>query len=132
MKQEPPLEIPIAFRDLFLTAQKFSTEGNLEKTAEILGILAAKNPGNGPLLAVYANALTDIGMHTKALYYFQQVVAKHPESELYSFGLFHCLLDLDRKEEALAEMNRFMSVGDSSDYREIMNGMMAKNIRKNA
>jgi tetratricopeptide (TPR) repeat protein len=43
-----------------------------------------------------------------------------PRSELASLNLFHTLVDLDRWEEALGEIVRFVKLRDSDAYRELL------------
>ena len=56
----------------------------------------------------------------EAICAFRRAVELALKLEAASLGLFHCLWELGRQEEAAEEIRRFMSVSDSEDYRKII------------
>lgn len=63
-----------------------------------------------------------------ALPYLQQAVALSPKNELASLGLFNALWDLERIDEALAEIKRYQTLTNwkCQDYIDIVAEMNAK------
>src|SRR5271155_2616478 len=97
----------------FALAQECSRLNDLPGTIEILKSLVAENPTSAIFNATYANALKANGNLESALAHFQKAVNLAPKSEAYSLGLFHILWGQGRREDALDETKRFMSVSDS-------------------
>ena len=56
----------------------------------------------------------------KAVAAFRRATELKPESETASLGLFHCLWEMGRKEEALDEIGRYLKIADCEDYRNIL------------
>ena len=56
----------------------------------------------------------------EAIAAFHCAIRLAPKAEGVSLNLFHYLWRLGKKDEALEEVKRFMSIGDSKDYREIV------------
>jgi len=104
----------------FALAQERSRLNDLPGTIEILKSLVAENPASAIFNATYANALKANGNWESALEHFQKAVNLAPKSEAYSLGLFHVLWGQGRREDALDETKRFMSVSESDEYRKIV------------
>ena len=67
---------------------------------------------------IYNNP-NNVNLAIKAIDLYKCAIKISPKSEHASLGLFHCLWDQGKTDEALEEMKRFMSISDSEDYREI-------------
>jgi predicted Zn-dependent protease len=104
----------------FAIAQERSRLNDLPGTIEILKSLVAENPTSAIFNATYANVLKENGDLGLALEHFRKAVSLAPKSERYSLGLFHLLWGQGRRDEALDETKRFMSVSDSDEYRKIV------------
>jgi len=104
----------------FAIAQERSRLNDLPGAIEVLKSLVAENPTSAIFNATYANALKEKGDLGLALEHFQKAVSLAPKSEMYSLGLFHLLWGQGRREDALDETKRFMSVSDSDEYRKIV------------
>jgi predicted Zn-dependent protease len=61
-----------------------------------------------------------MGSLEQAIDSFRRATNLAPEMEWASLGLFHCLWNHNKLEEAFAEMQRFMVDNDSSLYKELM------------
>jgi tetratricopeptide (TPR) repeat protein len=105
-------------------------EGEFSAALEGLRSLAQDRPDLGMLAAVYANALKASGNLAEAEIYFRRGVDVCPRTELASLGLFHCLWELNKRTEAVVEMQRFMSIGTSADYSEIAQEVEIQKIAK--
>jgi len=51
---------------------------------------------------------------------FRKATELAPRSERASVGLFHCLWEEGKQDEAIDEAKRFMTLSDSQDFREIL------------
>jgi tetratricopeptide (TPR) repeat protein len=68
---------------------------------------------------LFKNYLGDLG---RAAEHFRESTKLAPRAELPSLGLFHVLFKLGQLTEALREIVRFVSLKDSAEYRELLNG----------
>lgn len=104
----------------FAAAVKCKESGQLESAKEMLEALAKEDPSSTAILAVLADTYWDMQLLEMSVVTFKRAIRLSPKLEAVSLGLFHCLWQLKRREEALDEVKRFMSVSDSKDYRKII------------
>ena len=107
-------------RTQFALARERSRMDDLPGTLEIPRNLAAGKPESAIFNATLANTLKAVGDIDCAIEHFRAAVKLAPNSELYSLGLFHILWAQGRREEALDETKRFMSLSESDEYRKIV------------
>ena len=110
----------------FAQAQERSRMNDVPGTLEILKNLVAENPASAVFNATFANTLKENGDIEAATEHFRVAVQLAPKSELYSLGLFHILWAQGRREEALEETKRFVSLADSDEYRSIVAAINAQ------
>lgn len=110
----------------FARAKVLSRRGETEETREIMRELAANNTRHAVIRAVFANTLVDCGDYAEAESEFYAAVQLRPTSELISLGLFHCLWDQGKTDQALKEIKRFLEISDSEDYRKIVEEIYQK------
>ena len=67
------------------------------------------------IYSVLAGVHADLGEHDKALINFKKATELNPKSELASLGLYVTLATLDRDEEAIHELIRYLK-GNPADY----------------
>ncbi len=104
----------------FGEAVKLKDDGDLEAAKSILEDLSDKDPRSAAIFAVLGDVCWSMKLLDDAVHAFRCAVALAPTLEAVSLGLFHCLWQLGKREEALEETKRFMSVADSDDYRMIV------------
>lgn len=77
---------------------------------------------NDPRVELMIALLTfhELSNPAAALPYAQNASTKKPECELASITLFHCLFNLDLKDEAEEEMTRFLNLGIPIDNYEVL------------
>ena len=119
-----------AERALFSSAQEKSKNNDLTGAVEVLEMLVDGNPASAIFNATLANTYKQLAVFDKAEKHFKKAVQVSPESEIISLGLFHCLWDQGKSDEAVNELNRYMSLADSDDYREIEKELKEKGIIK--
>lgn len=107
-------------KDEFSLAARLSEKGDLKGALKILERIIIIKPDSAKLTAVLANTYWELKDTEKALTYFKKATELAPEWEEASLGLFHCLWGQNKKEEALEETKRFMSLSYSKDYEEIV------------
>jgi predicted Zn-dependent protease len=95
------------FREAIRELESLLGEATGSKRASVLGVLGG----------IY---LDDLGEIHAAERLFRECVGVSPQSELASLTLFHILMQLDRAEEALEEMKRFVSLRPSDEYSSII------------
>ena len=59
----------------------------------------------------------------QAVTYYKKAIKAGPRAEGASLGLFHVLWKMNRENEALDEMRRFLSISNSQAYTELLNDM---------
>jgi hypothetical protein len=87
--------------------------------------VVAKLPSEGSRLAANANIQIGFmharrGAHLESEPFFRAATRAAPEMELASLNLFHALVHLGRRREALKEVVRLVNLVDSPAYRELL------------
>jgi predicted Zn-dependent protease len=94
--------------------------GSLDFALEILLRLADEQPSYPTLHGLLGAVYRSKGDHKSAVGSFRRAVQLSPRKELPSLGLFHSLYALGRKNEAVIEMKRFLSVSKSEEYNRLI------------
>ena len=111
----------IKIEPLFNEGIRLWKAGDYAAALAILRKLFKQHPRHPSITDAIGSIYREMGKLRKAKDFFQRTVELSPESELASRALFHTLFSLGHKEEAFAEMNRFLSVADSTEYRLLIN-----------
>ena len=98
--------------------------GDGHTAAEILMRLASAFPKNPAILGMLGAIYHRLEDYARASDYFQQTVSLSPKSELASLGLFHSLWRVGRYDEAVTEMERFLSISESEEYSLLVKDML--------
>jgi predicted Zn-dependent protease len=104
----------------FEAALRSRDQGDYAAAQAALEELLPERPGSTALHAALADVYWEQGKLPEAVACFRRATTLNPTSETASLGLFHCLWEMGRQEEALGEMDRFLKVADCPDYREIL------------
>ena len=104
----------------FNRALELSREGHHDLAIQILSGIAQEYPKFAGVFGVMGNIYRKIGDLENAIRCFQKTVDLSPLSELASLGLFQSLQDANRKNEAIAEMRRFLSIARSEEYNRFL------------
>ncbi|HEX5462687.1 MAG TPA: tetratricopeptide repeat protein [Steroidobacteraceae bacterium] len=112
-------------RELFSLAQRQSRQGDTEGVVRTMRQLVNRRPKSGIFAAVLANALKSLGHMDEAERYFKSAVVLSPKSEKVSLGLFHCLWERGKEDEALEEMKRLVRTTKkkSDEYQVILDAL---------
>ncbi len=86
----------------------------------------AELPDSPIILAQLADVEWETGNLNEAVGYFKKAATLRPASETISLGLFHCLWELDRTDEAFDEMRRCVSEHDSDEYATLLREMRTR------
>lgn len=108
------------YKKQFSEAVKFREAGQFECAKKILLDLQEKDPKSTAILAILGDVYRDMRLLEEAVSAFKRATQLSPTLEAVSLGLFFCLWQLGKREEALEEVKRFQSLSDSEDYREIV------------
>lgn len=104
----------------FNLAQKKVSDGDAQGALILFKELVFSNPGYAAYQIMLAKTYQDLGDLENASMAFQNCVGLYPEKEIISKCLFHCLLKQGKREEAIKEANRFLSIKRSEDYQKIL------------
>lgn len=104
----------------FDRALRLRDGGDLLGAAAIFERLNAEYPNQAAILGMWGSIYFRLRDWERALPLYQRTVMLAPKSELASLGLFHSLWSHGRREEAFAEMRRFLCVADSAEYRQLL------------
>ena len=94
--------------------------GRDSEARSILEQMLSQNPQPSAVYAVLGNIYWDQKSYLEAVDIFRKGTVIAPQNEVLSLGLFHSLWESDRKEEALAEIHRFLELCHCDDYVEIL------------
>ncbi|GAB4148578.1 MAG: hypothetical protein Tsb009_22460 [Planctomycetaceae bacterium] len=116
--QQHMVKINMDFESEFNLAMSYKNKGDYETALSImLKILEFKE--DAPLLWVTGMILRELGRFSDAVEIFRKATLLDPTAKKPSLGLFHSLWDSGREDEAIYEMNRFLSVSTCEDYKAI-------------
>jgi len=110
--------------ELMENALEYKNREEWELAAEAFASIAEKYPDYAPAFGMCGAVLfSGLKKPREALPYCTRAVELAPKSEMASLALFHSLWALERDDEAIAEMKRFLQVGYCEDYVEIIQAM---------
>ena len=107
----------------FNRALRLRDGGDLLGAAAIFERLDAEYPNKAAILGTWGSIYFRLKDWERALPLYQRTVMLSAKSELASLGLFHSLWNLGRRDEAFAEMRRFLSVSESAEYSQLISEM---------
>lgn len=112
-------ERPPRYRERFDEAVRLRDSGRREEAIDLLRELVGEPGDTRGAELVLGGLLLDMNDDSRAVEVFEPLVRRYPRSESVSLGLFHSLWASGRTAEAIAELERFLSVAESMDYRRI-------------
>jgi len=104
----------------FTLAQQKAGDGDLKGALMLFQELVLSHPQSHVYQLMLAKTYQDLGDLEMAAIAFRACTELLPEKETISRLLFHCLWNQGRREEAIEEANRFLTIKDSVDYRNIL------------
>ena len=107
------------FRQWLGQAIKLANQGRYGEAVQILEELRETHQESASVHSLLGNAFWMMGDLPRAVHSFGKAAELSPKSELASLGLFHTLMQAGDKQSAVQEMNRFQSVTDSLEYKDI-------------
>ena len=113
-------------RHLFDEAVRLKRQGNFKDALSVLRKLHRSAPNDASTCALIGEINWSQGKLGIAIRWLSKATREAPRSELASLGLFHVLWEANKEGLALAEMNRFLAISDSKEYRSILKGLPSK------
>jgi predicted Zn-dependent protease len=104
----------------FDEAVRLKEARDFDGARRILLHLHQRDPSSPTLLAVLGHVCWEMKRLDEAISIFQQAIVLRPNSEAVSLGLFHCLWESDRKDDAFDEMKRFLAGNTSTEYKRLL------------
>lgn len=102
-------------------ARTLSSEGNHEQSRMVLLELLKSDPDHEAALMMLGGSYFVTGKLSEAEMVFERLVLLEPGTGQISIALFNTLWKLERHEEALEEIRRFMRHADRDVERETFN-----------
>lgn len=99
---------------------KYKRAGRFDEAEREMVKLASMYPKSAELKCALGGIYYNDERYELAETQFGNACGIAPELEIASLGLFHSLWRQGRKAEALDEARRYLSLTESSDYREIL------------
>ena len=106
-------------------AKTLVEQGQDAKARRLLQTILAQEPDNQAALLMLGGSYFCDGMLQEAEIVFERLVLSDPGRGEYSIALFNTLWKLNRTEEALEEMRRFLSAADRVKERKTVEQYMA-------
>ena len=106
--------------NMFELAIDLRNNGASEDSIRVLSTILDNYPTYERLDAVYSmlgGVYGDLGQQIKALDNFKKATALNPKSEIASLGLYVTYATLDRDEEAISELFRFLKQFPAKHYK---------------
>jgi predicted Zn-dependent protease len=113
-------------RKLFDKALELKRQGQLDDALGTLQKLHLVVPDDPSICGIIGEIHWDQGNLVHAIRWFSTATHLAPTSELASLGLFHVLWEANKKGLAVAEMNRYLALGKSREYRTIQRAFRIK------
>ena len=104
----------------FNLAQQKAHDGELQEALTLFQELVRSKPSFPVYQLMVAKTHQDMGDLQQAVLAFRGCMELAPEKETISRCLFRCLWNLGRREEAIEEAKRFLSIKDSIHYRSLL------------
>jgi len=126
MKKPPPEKSE--YERQFDEAISLRDNGRVVEAARLLRSLAVHEEERGAAGLILGGIYMNQGNYVDAEATFGTLVEKYPGSEKSSLGYFHSLWSLGRREDALAEMTRYLETYESWEYRRLRRDLRAEGI----
>ncbi len=105
-------------------AKTLVEQGQDAKARRLLQTILAQEPDNQAALLMLGGSYFCAGMLQEAEIVFERLVLSDPGRGEYSIALFNTLWKLNRTEEALEEVRRFLSAADRTKERKTVEQYM--------
>jgi tetratricopeptide (TPR) repeat protein len=112
---------------MFELAIELRNKGQLRDSINVLSKILNEYPVDKKTYGIYSvlgGVLADLGENEKALINFKKATELNPKSELASLGLYVTLAKLDRDEEAIHELIRYLKSYPAKLYKDTLEELL--------
>ncbi|MHC2067788.1 tetratricopeptide repeat protein [Bremerella sp. T1] len=102
------------------TARQLFIAGDMNGTRSLLKEVISDGLISPAVFSLMASACWELNDLQIAAYYFGKASELNPDSEAISLGLFHCLWNLGKEDDAFEEMKRFLKTNKSEEYTRLL------------
>jgi tetratricopeptide (TPR) repeat protein len=107
-------------------ALEFKKQGKEREAVAFLKRVDQRGVRSFEVFVLLGELLWQASNPEEAAEYFRKALELNPESEPVSLGLFHCLWEIKRTEDAFAEMKRFTAICKSTEYTRLLKDLTQK------
>ena len=101
-------------------ARAFADTGNSDDARSLLLEVLTEDPDNQAALLMLGGEYFTSAKYSEAEMVFERLILQSPGKGQFSIALFNTLWKMDRHEEALEEIKRFMAIADQDEEAEII------------
>jgi tetratricopeptide (TPR) repeat protein len=112
---------------MFELGIELRNKGELRDSINVFSKIVSDYPadkGTHTVLSVLAGVHADLGEHEEAAFNFKKATELNPKSELASLGLYVTLENLDRDEEAIHELIRYLKSYPADMYKATLKELL--------
>jgi tetratricopeptide (TPR) repeat protein len=114
----------IRYKQAIDLAFELNQQGKNEESVAALSTIYKDIPADDiGSLGIVGSLFREANELDKGLYCFQKAFEVDPNNPRVSLGLFHSLWRLERYDEALDELKRFLSVSESEEHNRVLSEM---------
>ena len=113
--------------DMFELGIELRNKGQLRDSVNVFSKILSDDPFDSKAYKthlVLGGVHADLGEHDKAITHLQKATELNPKSELSSLGLYVSLVKLDKDEEAIQELIRYLTFYPADLYKETLEELL--------
>lgn len=109
--------------ELFSEAIKERNAGHLNKSRRLLLQIVERYSNHPKMITVYAvlgGVVQDLGKYDESFKHFKNALNLNPDLELASLGVYLSYVHLEQYDDAIEEMDRFLSANPADLYKDTL------------
>ena len=112
---------------MFESAIELRDKGELKASVKILSKILIDFPNDSRIAGIHGvlgGVYNDLNEHKKAFENFKKATLLSPQSELASLGLYISYVELDKDEEAMEELFRYLNCNPAILYKDALEELL--------
>lgn len=108
----------------YARALSLRAQNKLHEALDVLNEVYREGHRSFRLLVLLGECSWEVDETAEAIAHFRAAIDVDPESEAVSLGLFHCLWEMGRSDDAFSEMKRFTAICASAEYARLVKDLL--------